>query len=43
MPAVEHERSWPDYRASLAAYERAWQQYQDHPSWLLEITNSSQS
>ena len=32
MPAFERERPQPDYRASLAAYERAWQQHQAHPS-----------
>lgn len=32
MRHPERERSQPDYRAFLAAYERAWQQYQDEPA-----------
>ena len=32
MPQLERDQRPPDYRAYLAAYERAWWQYTDRPS-----------
>jgi hypothetical protein len=32
MPGTERERSQPDYRTYLVAYERVWQRYQNQPT-----------